>query len=170
MKFGLPFFGKQFRKGSPEPPPKFLSLRELEFLYLTLLQVLDILKLMSEETPKPGRPKSARNQSRITKSKTVAEEQLLEVFDYWVEQCKGSARRKPILDSTRRLVIGAAIHDYGVAACKEAILGCTMSDFHMGRNKNGKKYDDIELILRDAKHIEQFLDIYDKGQDKGVDW
>lgn len=125
---------------------------------------------MEPESPTPGRPKSARTLSRISKSKTVVEEELQEVFDYWVEQCKGSARRKPILDSTRRLVIGAAIHDYGVAACKEAILGCTMSDFHMGKNKNGKKYDDIELILRDSKHIEQFLDIYDRSQERGVDW
>lgn len=114
--------------------------------------------------------KSVRTTSRISKSKSVAEEDLVDVFNFWIEQCKGSAKRKPILDSTRRLVIGAAIHDYGVQACKEAIIGCTMSEFHMGNNKNGKKYDDVELILRDAKHIEQFLEIFDKAGDREVDW
>jgi len=100
----------------------------------------------------------------------VAEDQILEVFNFWIEKCKSSTRRKPVLDSTRRLTIGAAIHDYGIEACKEAILGCTMSEFHMGNNKNGKRYDDVELILRDAKHIEQFLDIFDKSGDQEVNW
>lgn len=114
--------------------------------------------------------RSARTQSRSTKTNSVAEEQILEVFNFWIEKCKSSTRRKPVLDSTRRLTIGAAIHDYGIEACKEAILGCTMSEFHMGNNKNGKRYDDVELILRDAKHIEQFLDIFDKSGDQEVNW
>lgn len=133
-------------------------------------QMFDILKFVEEKPTDSQRQKSARTQSRISKSKSVVEDDILEVFNFWIEQCKGNARRKPILDSTRRLVIGAAIHDYGIDACKEAILGCTMSDFHMGRNKNGKRYDDIELILRDSKHVEQFLDIFDKNGNSEVDW
>ena len=31
----------------------------------------------------------------------------------------------------------------------------------MGHNPQGKKYDDIELILRDEKHIEMFLSYAD---------
>lgn len=126
---------------------------------------------MSDELTNPSSgKKSVRTTSRISKSKSVAEDEIVAVFNFWIEQCKGSTKRKPILDSTRRLVIGAAIHDYGVQACKEAIIGCTMSEFHMGNNKNGKKYDDVELILRDAKHIEQFLEIFDKAGDREVDW
>jgi hypothetical protein len=29
----------------------------------------------------------------------------------------------------------------------------------MGKNGRGKRYDDISLILRDAKHIEMFADM-----------
>ena len=32
----------------------------------------------------------------------------------------------------------------------------------MGHNPQGKKYDDIELILRDEKHIEMFLELADE--------
>jgi len=55
---------------------------------------------------------------------------------------------------------------YGVEACKDAISGATHSPWHMGHNPQGKKYDDIELVLRDEKHIEMFLDIYD-GVEEG---
>ena len=43
---------------------------------------------------------------------------------------------------------------YGVDDCKDAIRGVTHSPWHMGHNPQGKKYDDIELILRDEKHID----------------
>jgi len=33
----------------------------------------------------------------------------------------------------------------------------------MGHNPQGKRYDDIELILRDEKHIEMFLSIADEA-------
>ena len=33
--------------------------------------------------------------------------------------------------------------------------GWKFSDWHRGE-RNGKVYNDIELILRDAKHVEQF--------------
>tara|TARA_B100000470_G_C19793210_1_gene393121 strand:- start:2698 stop:2862 length:165 start_codon:yes stop_codon:yes gene_type:complete len=36
----------------------------------------------------------------------------------------------------------------------------------MGHNPQGRKYDDIELILRDEKHIEMFLDLVDRFDEK----
>jgi hypothetical protein len=119
---------------------------------------------MTEPT-KRGRPKSAHRISQASKAAAVAEEDIQKVFTYWKTFC---SKPRSILDDKRRLCIGAAIHDYGVEQCLHAIQGCTYSDFHMGRNKNNKKYNDVELILRDARHIEQFLDIYD-NQEK-TDW
>ena len=116
-----------------------------------------IVKLMTEPT-KRGRPKSPHKISQASKAASVAEDQIQEVFNYWKASC---SKPRSILDDKRRLCIGAAIHDYGLEQCKNAIEGCTLSDFHMGRNKSNKKYNDVELILRDARHIEQFLDMFD---------
>ena len=60
--------------------------------------------------------------------------------------------------------IKKAIEMYDVETCKQAIQGVAFSPWHMGYNPSGKKYDDIELILRDEKHIEQFLSYYDNAQ------
>lgn len=88
---------------------------------------------------------------------------VFEVFHEWVSLCRTSGRgRKPVLGDKRRKKIKQAIRLYGVDACKDAIRGATYSSWHMGHNPQGRKYDDIELILRDEKHIEMFLDLADR--------
>lgn len=51
--------------------------------------------------------------------------------------------------------------------CKEAIEGCNMSDYHMGRdlksNPAGTVYDSIDLIFRNAEHLEKFINIKKRG-------
>jgi len=103
--------------------------------------------------------------SQAAKTKTVAEEDIQTVFQFWVDRLE---KTRSVLDEKRRQCIGAAIHDYGLERVQNAIEGCTYSDFHMGRNKANKRYDDITLILRDADHTERFLDLYDKRV--GGDW
>ena len=126
--------------------------------------------VVEEPTNKPGRPVSAKALSRSKKAQQVPLAEKQEVFDYWVQELKASARRKPVLDEKRLATIGAAIFDFGVEQCKQAIDGCKLSPFHMGRNKANKKYDDIELILRDAQHIERFLEILDSQSDTKEPW
>ncbi|HCE75484.1 MAG TPA: hypothetical protein DEP04_02560 [Dehalococcoidia bacterium] len=90
-------------------------------------------------------------------------EEVLEVFHHWIAQCKSSGKgRVPVLGDKRRRKIEKAIELYGLDACKDAIRGVTYSSWHMGHNPQGKKYDDIELILRDEKHIEMFLELADE--------
>jgi hypothetical protein len=102
----------------------------------------------------------------VSTSKVTTGE-IFEVFQHWVSLCRTSAKgRKPVLGDRRRTRIEKAIGMYGVEACKDAISGATHSPWHMGHNPQGKKYDDIELVLRDEKHIEMFLDIYD-GVEEG---
>ena len=89
-------------------------------------------------------------------------EEIFEVFQCWVSTCRTSSRgRKPVLGDKRRRKVKQAISLYGVEDCKAAIRGVMHSPWHMGHNPQGKKYDDIELILRDEKHIEMFLDYAD---------
>jgi hypothetical protein len=88
------------------------------------------------------------------------------VFDHWVTVHRTPRRGPtPVLTAKRRTKITRAIADYGVDTCLHAISGCAMSDWHMGDNPNRKKYDDLELILRDAPHIERFATIYLEGGD-----
>jgi hypothetical protein len=116
---------------------------------------------------KVKRPRAATI-SQNQKSQKVAHERIVEVFDFWVSTFK---KKRAVLDEKRRQAIGAAIHDYGTEACKNAITGCSLSDYHMGRNQRGKVYNDAELIFRDADHIERFLAVYDKSQSRNdIDW
>ncbi len=106
--------------------------------------------------------------AQATKAKQVDPASIQEIFDFWRIQFKKSAGAK--LDIKRSRAIGAAIYDYGLDGCRNAIVGCSLSDFHMGRNKTKTKYNDIELILRDSQHIEQFTEIYDASQTVKEDW
>lgn len=125
---------------------------------------------MSEKRGR-GRPPSERTLSRAKKSAMIPDSAVTEVWEYWIQKMRATSKRKPILDATRRQVIAAAIHDYEIQGCKDAIDGCALSDFHMGRNKMNKRYDSVELIFRDAEHVEKFQEILDKSQeDSGEPW
>ena len=94
-------------------------------------------------------------------------EEIFEVFHEWVGTCRTTGRgRKPVLGDKRRRKIKQAITLYGMEACKTAIRGVTCSPWHMGHNPQGKRYDDIELILRDERHIEMFLDMADQSDNE----
>ena len=69
--------------------------------------------------------------SRPAKAATVPPEQIQQVFNYWAEIMNKSKRA--ILSPERRDLIGAAIHDYGLESCLEAVRGCSLSSFHMGQ-------------------------------------
>ena len=108
-----------------------------------------------------SRPR-VRGESRLKKEQRlkaagVPEEQILEVYEYWLAQMRPGRTRVPALDAKRRLKVASAIADYGVDECIRAIDGCGASDFHMCRNKQSKRFDDLELIFRDQDHIERFL-------------
>jgi hypothetical protein len=84
-------------------------------------------------------------------------EAIKEVFEYWKEQCDHS---RALLDSKRaglilqQLKLGRTIQDL-----KLAIDGASIDPFSQGKNDRHQKYDDISLILRDAPHVEKFIDI-----------
>jgi hypothetical protein len=122
------------------------------------------------EPVKRGRPASTQKLSRSKKAMSVPSSEIQELWDYWVSKMRGGSKRKPVLDDARRQYLGAALHDYGMDGCRDAIDGCALSEFHMGRNKMNKRYDSVELIFRDAEHIEKFHDILDKSTEEKEDW
>jgi hypothetical protein len=129
---------------------------------------MDILKLMPEPQKKT-RGESRLKQQQRRKAAGVPEQEILEVYEHWISVMRPGKKRVPALDEKRRLKVASAIYDYGVEDCKLAIDGCARSDFHMGRNKQKKRYDDLELILRDQDHIERFL-AFMPQHDEEVDW
>ena len=122
------------------------------------------------EPVKRGRPASTQKLSRSKKAMSVPSSEIQELWDYWVSKMREGSKRKPVLDDARRQYLGAALHDYGMDGCRDAIDGCALSEFHMGRNKMNKRYDSVELIFRDAEHIEKFHEILDKSTEDKEDW
>ncbi len=78
------------------------------------------------------------------------------VFDHW---CNVMKHCKAKLDSKRIRIIKSALRSYSIDDLKSAIDGCSLSAYHMGQNDTKTKYDGLELILRDAEHIERFVNI-----------
>jgi hypothetical protein len=61
-------------------------------------------------------------------------------------------------DAKRRKLIAARLRDFTYEQLRDAISGYKLSPFHMGKNDESKVYDSIELMLRDAKQVEQGLE------------
>jgi hypothetical protein len=91
-----------------------------------------------------------------TKDQPVGQEpdRVAVVFDHW-KSAHGHPSAK--LDQRRRKVISTALESYGPDELCEAVSGYLNSPHHMGQNDRSTKYDDIELFLRDAKHIDAGL-------------
>ena len=131
------------------------------------------LSLFLMESKKSKKDTGAQKRPRIEtlnksgKAKKVPQEQIVTVFEFWKKVMNKNNNVR--LDTVRARNIGAAIYDYGIEGCYKAIEGCALSDFHMGRNATNTKYNDIELILRDATKIERFIEIYESMRPAGED-
>lgn len=87
------------------------------------------------------------------------------VFDAWRDST-GKHRAK--LDPKRRRVIRAALKDYTPADLVDAVRGWRHSPHHCGENDRHTVYNGLELLLRDAAHIEQFRDLARDGPPRAV--
>lgn len=81
---------------------------------------------------------------------------VIEIFNFWK---KRTGHEKAILDSNRRNAIKKGLSFFDAKSCKQAIVGNCNSPFHQGVNKDGKIYDELSLIFRDAAHAEEFREM-----------
>jgi hypothetical protein len=82
-------------------------------------------------------------------------EEVNEIFNHW-KMVMSHARAK--LDKKRQGKIIAALElGYSVEELLQAINGCATSSWYMGMNDRNHRYDAIDLIFRDADHIDQFI-------------
>lgn len=82
-------------------------------------------------------------------------EQARQVFRFWQEHLN---HHKAKLDEKREKAIKARLKNgYSVDDLMAAVRGCKQTPFNMGKNDRGEVYDDIELICRDAEHVDRFM-------------
>jgi hypothetical protein len=83
------------------------------------------------------------------------------VFDAWIEATGKTGAT--VFSDKRRRVIRNALRDYPVEDLLDAVCGWRNSSHHRGENTTGTVYNDLELLLRDAAHIERFRDLNRNG-------
>lgn len=120
-----------------------------------------------EPAPKKGRGPSRKRQEQQRKGLTVAESDVQEVYQHWCLVMRPNRKNPKSLDLMGAERVRAAIADYGVEQCKLAIDGCAASPFHMGRNRQNKRYDTLSLIFRSHDHIDRFLGYLDDKNEDG---
>lgn len=83
------------------------------------------------------------------------DEKIERVFLFWSQTFKKPRAR---LDEKRAKKIGGALRmGYSEADLMTAIDGCKASRWHMGENERHRQYINVELIFRDADHIDAFM-------------
>jgi hypothetical protein len=110
----------------------------------------------------PAATKETSIQSKQDTKETLKElsvsakhdETVKNIFAIWCEKMNSPRSR---LDANRKRLIVNALKKYTENDLVAAITGCAMSPFHMGMNPDGKKYNGLDLILRNAEKIEQFI-------------
>lgn len=131
-------------------------------------------KLTGKEPPPEANPSETvsepfRNLNSTPTATASQQEQQQQQPDVPQERDSGAVSRifvhwktdfghpKAALDPKRRRLIQEALKSYDEETLRQAISGYHNSAHHMGQNDNRMVYDDIELFLRDAKHIEAGL-------------
>lgn len=91
-------------------------------------------------------------------------EEFEEVFSHWIS-VMGKEKHPPKKSDRRRSRVKARLAEgFTVDDLKAAVTGCSLSPHHMGQNDRGPKgegkpFNDLELICRDAEHVEDFRDL-----------
>lgn len=105
---------------------------------------------VSSFSPKTTGSESSRQPSEKTQLRR-------RIFEEWLRITGRTSRTR--LDPKRQGRIDAAIATYPPDDILDALEGWKYSPHHAGRNDQGQIYNDIELLLRDAAHIEKFRDL-----------
>lgn len=76
------------------------------------------------------------------------------MFEHWKTVM---GHQRSTFDKKRRAAVEARLRDgYTPADLMAAVDGCALTPHNMGKNDRGERYDDLELICRDAAHVDRF--------------
>jgi len=96
--------------------------------------------------------------------KETFKENIYIVFEFWKTTFNSP---KTVLTEKRKKKIEARLEQgYSVEDIKKAILNCSKSDYHMGKNDRGTVYNDIELICREPEKLDRFISMSTPVQTK----
>lgn len=116
-----------------------------------------------------GKGKEGKGREEEGKEIIVEQKQLdpkNEIFAYWQKIMHSP---KSAMDAERKRLIAAALKNYTPADICKAIRGCSKSPHNMGQNNRNTKFNGLNLILRDAEHIDYFIRIDDAKARPGVE-
>lgn len=112
-----------------------------------------LLKAMPNQEQEQDQEQNNCTSKKVTQPESP---QICEVFTHWQSVMKHPHAK---LDAKRRKKIEVAFSlGYTIPQLKHAINGCANTPFNMGKNETGQRYDGIDLIFRDAEHIERFIE------------
>jgi hypothetical protein len=118
------------------------------------------LASQEQEQEQEQKQEQAQEQNIVERRSASTDRDVVnEVFAYW-QKVMDSPRSQ--LDDKRRKAIKGALKLYEPRQVCEAILGCSRSAWHMGENDRRQKFNGLDLILRDAEHIDKFLEMASK--------
>ena len=100
------------------------------------------------------KPLTTNQEKKKKELSSKPDDSVMEVFRHW-QKVMGTEKAKASPERISK--IKARLKDYTVSQLKEAVDGCRKSEHHMGKNDRKTKYNDIELICRDCKHVDSFL-------------
>jgi hypothetical protein len=108
--------------------------------------------------PDQDQTKTRLDQKKEAPSELVAQKRddgpAERIFAHWRAEYR---HPKAVLDAKRRKVIQRSLEAYDEPTLCQAISGYKLSPHHMGQNDQRTVYDDLELFLRDASHIDRGL-------------
>jgi hypothetical protein len=85
---------------------------------------------------------------------------VISIFEHWKQTLQ---HPNSVLDDKRKKKIKERLAEgYTVEQLKNVINGCKCSAYHMGHNEGGKIYDSIDLLFRDAEHVDRFISYFEK--------
>ena len=103
-----------------------------------------------DETPANGLV--VEKTERKERIPTVLVEQIFEDWKHYAGNPGARLGKK-----RPEIIRGAVRMGYDRDQLRQAFIGCARSYFHNGFNEQGKKYNDLELILRSEKNIDRFI-------------
>jgi hypothetical protein len=96
-----------------------------------------------------------QKEQQLPLSAELPADRAVVVFEHWRKVMGKNARTA--FDARRRKAVEARLADgYTVEDLCRAIEGCARTPHNAGQNDRGERFDDLELICRDASHVDRF--------------
>jgi hypothetical protein len=102
-----------------------------------------------------GKGNRERNVVTSETRRHVSSSPVKQIFEYWKSLMQHPNAK---LDDKRKTMIQKALNlGYSPEELCNAIRGCSVTPHNMGDNKQGQRYDSLQVILRDADQIDRFI-------------